>query len=116
MLPASYLLLQGSITVGKIRRCGGFADVSEGEYLGRRVAIKHLRFGTEDAFNKIFKVVKLQLTQLFIVAQLARSDFAVRLSGGSACLTQTSCHCWGSLSPRIPIISVSSPTGCEMGT
>ena len=56
MLPASYLLRQESITVGKIRRCGGFAEVSEGEYLGRRVAVKHLRFGTEDAFNKIFKV------------------------------------------------------------
>jgi len=59
MLPGSYLLQQGSITVGKIRRCGGFADVSEGVYLGHRVAIKHLRFGTEDTFNKVFKVLKL---------------------------------------------------------
>ena len=60
MLPASYLLQQESLAVGKIRRCGGFADVSEGKYLGRHVAIKHLRFGTEDAFDKIFKVLKLQ--------------------------------------------------------
>jgi len=113
MLPTSYILQQELIKVGKIRRCGGFADVSEGEYLGRRVAVKHLRFGTEDAF--IFKVSKSQPTRSFIVAQLAHSSFAVKLSAGSACLTPTSCHCWGSLSLRIPGVSASSLTGCEMG-
>ena len=56
LLPTSYVLRQAFMRVGKVRCCSGFADVSEGEYLGRRVAIKHLRFGTEDAFNKVFKV------------------------------------------------------------
>ena len=59
MLPASYTLQQESICAGKIRSYGGFADVSEGEYLERRVAIKHLRFGTKDTFNNIFKVSRL---------------------------------------------------------
>jgi len=58
MLPASYLLQQESICVDKVRCYGGFADVSEGEYLGRHVAIKYLRFGTKDTFNVIFKVLK----------------------------------------------------------
>lgn len=58
LLPASYVLRQELMYVGNVRCCGGFADVSEGEYLGRRVAIKHLRFGTEDALNKVFKVFK----------------------------------------------------------
>jgi len=54
MLPASYILQQEPTRVDNIRCYGGFADVSEGEYLGRRVAIKSLRFGTKD---KIFKVL-----------------------------------------------------------
>ena len=58
LLPASYVLREERICVGNIRRYGGFADVSEGEYFGRRVAVKHLRFGTEEAFNKNFKVLK----------------------------------------------------------
>ena len=56
LLPASYVLRPDLIYVGNIHCYGGFADVSEGKYLGRRVAIKHLRFGAKDAFNKIFKV------------------------------------------------------------
>ena len=60
-LPTSYVLQQELISTGKIRCCGGFADVSEGEYLGRRMAIKHLRFRTEDTFSKIFKVFQLHL-------------------------------------------------------
>ena len=63
LLPASYILREELIRVGNIRRYGGFAEVIEGEYLGNRVAIKHLRFGTEEAFNKIFKVLKLQPTR-----------------------------------------------------
>lgn len=55
MLPTSYTLREEFIHVSNVRYCGGFADVSEGEYLGRRVAVKHLRFGTKDTF-KIFKV------------------------------------------------------------
>ena len=56
LLPTSYVLWQAFMRVGKVRCCSGFVDVSEGEYLGHRVAIKHLRFRMEDAFNKVFKV------------------------------------------------------------
>ena len=59
LLPASYILRQELICIGNIRRYGGFADVSDGKYLERRVAIKCLRFGTEDASNKIFRVFDL---------------------------------------------------------
>lgn len=59
MLPTTYLLQQDFICVGNIRYYGGFADVSEGEYLGRRVVIKHLRIRTQDLSNKIFKVLML---------------------------------------------------------
>ena len=57
LLPASYIVQQELIGVGDAHRYGGFADVGEGQYLGRRVAIKHLRFGTGDASNRIFKVL-----------------------------------------------------------
>ena len=57
LLPVSYVLQQEQIRVGDAHCYGGFADVGEGEYLGRPVAIKHLRFGTKDAFGKIFKVL-----------------------------------------------------------
>ena len=57
MLPASYLLQQVPIHTSSLHRRGGFADVSEGEYLDCHVAIKDLRFGTRDASNRIFKVL-----------------------------------------------------------
>jgi len=63
VLPTSYTLQQEPTFVGKIHCYGGFADISEGEYMGRRVAIKHLRFGTKDGFDKIFKVLKSYPTQ-----------------------------------------------------
>jgi len=66
-LPASYVLQQESLCVGNLHCYGGFADVSEGEYLGRRVAIKHLRIARKDASNKIFKVLNFSLTQYLIV-------------------------------------------------
>jgi hypothetical protein len=59
LLPTSYILQREPVHVGDIHRFGRFADVGEGEYLGRRVAIKYLRFGTKDALNKIFKVLWL---------------------------------------------------------
>ena len=59
LLPTSYVLQQEFINVGNVHCYGGFADVTEGEYLGHRVAIKHLRFGTRDAFSKIYKVLAL---------------------------------------------------------
>ena len=61
LLPASFFLQQEHIIVGNIRCCGGFADIREGEYLGRHVAIKSLRFGMNDS-DKIFKVSGLQST------------------------------------------------------
>ena len=57
-LPASYILRQECISIGSVRYYGGFADVSEGQYLGCRVAIKHLRIGMKDASNTVFKVLK----------------------------------------------------------
>ena len=59
LLPVTYVLQQEPARVGNYLCCGGFADVSEGEYLGRRVAIKALRFGAKGAFDNIFKVLEL---------------------------------------------------------
>ena len=59
LLPATYVLQQEPVCDGNNNCCGGFAEVSEGEYLGRRVAIKTLKFGTKDAPDKIFKVLDL---------------------------------------------------------
>jgi hypothetical protein len=56
ILPASYLVQPELTHVGEFSRGGGFADVSKGEYRGRPVAIKHLRIGTKDEFDKVFKV------------------------------------------------------------
>jgi len=56
VLPASYIVQPEHIHVGEFGWRGGFADVSKGEYLGRSVAIKHLRIGTKDEFDSIFKV------------------------------------------------------------
>ena len=76
LLPASYVLQQDHIRVGEVHRYGGFADVGEGEYLGRRVAVKHLRFCTKDASDKIFKVFRSQPTRCLLVTQSVRSGFA----------------------------------------
>ncbi|KAF9648138.1 kinase-like protein [Thelephora ganbajun] len=54
-LPASYILRQEVLDVGGVCCYGGFADVREGEYLGRRVAIKCLRYGSKGAIGKTFK-------------------------------------------------------------
>ena len=59
MLPTSYVLQQEFTCISGVHYYSGFADVSEGEYLGNRVAVKHLRFRTDESFNKIFKVPKL---------------------------------------------------------
>lgn len=70
LLPASYVLQQEHIRVGNALRFGGSADVVEGEYLGRRVAIKHLRFGAKDALNMIFKVFQ-------VIPRLVASHYSV---------------------------------------
>jgi len=79
LLPASYVLRQELICVGNIHCYGGFADVSEGQCLGRPVAIKHLRFGAKDAFSKIFKVLKLEPARWSIVAQFSHSGSVGKL-------------------------------------
>ena len=43
MVPSSYLLEAEHIRIGEVRYYGGSADVSDGEYQGRTVAVKHLR-------------------------------------------------------------------------
>jgi len=59
LLPATYVLQGELICVGNIHRSGGFADVSQGEYLGRQVAVKQLRLWAKDEVDKIFKVLEL---------------------------------------------------------
>ena len=56
MLPASCVVQPRHIHVGEFGWRGGFADVGKGEYRGRTVAVKHLRTGTGDDFEKVFKV------------------------------------------------------------
>ena len=76
VLPTSYLLQQESIHTDTLHRSGGFADVSKGEYLGRCVAIKDLRFGTRDGSNRIFKVLNSSTTGYFTVAHFLNSSSA----------------------------------------
>ena len=76
MLPASYILQRESIHVGNLRCYGGFADVNEGEYLGRRVAIKHLRIRAKEASNRVFKVLNPSLAWCLTVTHFANSGFA----------------------------------------
>ena len=105
MLPTSYLLQQESLHADSLHRRGGFADVSEGGYLGRRVAIKVLRFGTKDASNSIFKVPNSSATGYFITVHFVNSNSVGKSLFGKSYLIQTSCHCWGCHSLRAPIPS-----------
>ena len=56
ILPPSYAIQPELTNVGEFGWGGGFADVSKGEHQGRPVAIKHLRIGAKDEFDKVFKV------------------------------------------------------------
>ena len=56
ILPTSYVIQLELTHVGEFGWSGGFADVSKAEHQGRPVAIKHLRIGTNDKFDKIFKI------------------------------------------------------------
>ena len=67
ILPASYTLREEFISVGNVRCYGGFADINEGEYLGRRVAVKHLRVRAKDTSDRVFKVLKFLHTWYLIV-------------------------------------------------
>ena len=56
ILPTSYVVGSELTYVGELGWHGGFADVSKGEHQGRSVAIKDLRIGAKDEFDKVFKV------------------------------------------------------------
>ena len=78
-LPASYTLQEGSLSVGDIHFYGGFADVSIGDYLRRRVAVKCLRFWTKDGPEGVFKVLQSSLIWYFTVIYFANSGFVEKL-------------------------------------
>ena len=78
ILPASYVIQPELTHVGEFGWSGGFADVSKGKYRERPVAIKHLRVGANDEFNKIFKVS--DRTRLGALQSL--SFHSAALSGG----------------------------------
>jgi hypothetical protein len=59
IVPASYILQQELIRVGRVYCRGGFADVCDGEYLGSSVAIKRLRM--EGDSDRVFKVLAASL-------------------------------------------------------
>ena len=69
IIPSSYILQEGSISIGEARFEGGSAVVSDGRYEGRIVAIKGLKMNDGD-FNKIFKVFSID------AASSCRSGFA----------------------------------------
>ncbi|KAF9784796.1 kinase-like domain-containing protein [Thelephora terrestris] len=54
IVPSSYVLQEELLHVGRLCRHGGFAEVSNGEYMGCPVAIKYLKTNEEDA-NRTFK-------------------------------------------------------------
>jgi len=60
IIPVSYVLRWELIRVGKIHYHTGFADVSDGEYLGLPVAIKCLKMNEGDP-DRIFKVTLVDL-------------------------------------------------------
>jgi len=62
IIPSSYVLRREFIHVGQVYYHGGFADVSDGEYLGCPVAIKRLRMNEGDS-DRIFKVSLVNLTR-----------------------------------------------------
>ena len=55
ILPSSYILQFDDIRVGVVCAEGGFGVVSDGEYQGNTVAIKHIKMG-EGGTHKAFKV------------------------------------------------------------
>jgi len=55
IIPASYILQHEVTYVGSFHEHGGFAEVSNGQYLGRPVAIKNLKMNKGDP-DKMFKV------------------------------------------------------------
>ena len=66
ILPSSYILQTDEIRVGELRAEGGFGVVSDGEYQGNIVAIKHIKMSEGDP-DKNFKVSCLWLFSQFTV-------------------------------------------------
>ena len=104
IVPSSYELEEEHIHIKEVQYHGGFADVSDGEYQGRAVAVKCLRM------NKSFKVFLVNLVNHF--CSLSLSGCVERLSSGNICLTLISCPCSGFPSLPTHIGSVSSLSGC----
>ena len=113
ILPSSYLLKQKFIHVGRASYHGGFAEVSNGEYLGNPVAIKSLNMNEEDS-GRTFKVPSINF--ICHPCPTFSSGYVERSLVGSICLIRTSCRCWEFPCPQTPSTSVSSPNGCPMVT
>ena len=60
IIPSSYRLQRDFTHIGRVCYHGGFADVTDGEYLGRPVAIKYLKMDEENS-DRIFKVPLINL-------------------------------------------------------
>lgn len=75
IFPTSYTLQQGLLCAGAICSSGGFAYVSTGDYLGRRVAIKRLKIRDDDVPHKVFKVPGSSPTSYSTAIHLGNSDF-----------------------------------------
>jgi hypothetical protein len=111
IVPTSYILQQELIRVGRVRYYGGFADVSDGDYLGCPVAIKRLKM--EGDSDRLFKVLAINLMNY--PRSAFYSDFAGRSSVGNTCPTQTYCLCWEFLYSQTLVVFVLSPSGCPTG-
>ena len=107
IIPVSYTLRRELIRDGKIRYHGGFAEVSDGEYAGLPVAIKHLKMHEGD-FERMFKVPLISLPRYHWSAfnvQLLPSDYVERSSAGNTCPIRTSYRCWGFLCLQTRLVS-----------
>ena len=79
ILPTSYTLREGSLSVGDIHYYGGFSDVSIGDYLRHRVAVKDLRVWTKDGPDGVFKVLESPSIWYFTGIHFANSCFVGKL-------------------------------------
>ena len=113
MLPASCVIQPELTYVGEFGWGGGFAVVSKGEYRGLPVAIKHLRIGTKDGFDKVFKVSNCAPEHI-TDAYSSSSNFVGKFLSGSAYLIRMSYLCWEFLCQGTLNISASSLSGCPM--
>ena len=67
IIPTPYVIQWKSIRVGRVRYHGGFADVSDGEYLGSPVAIKCLKPMNEDS-DTVLKVFSINPARYYCSA------------------------------------------------